>query len=120
MFSFAHALHAIQLAKPVDKHRRVRGKKGKRLTVDELSALEKMGLDLDRLMEACRKRNADPHDVIARALSHEAEADRENTGMSLKAQSDLAWKLVDKAVPTKRAVEHSGNAKDPVRFIIES
>jgi hypothetical protein len=120
MQSFGHILANVQNSTPLEKHRRKRGPRGETFTVSELNALESMGLDLDRLMEACRKRKADPHDVIARALSEEAEADCDNTGMTLKAQADLAWKLVDKAVPSKRSVEHSGNAKDPVRFIIES
>jgi len=101
---------------PPPKHMRMRGPHGETFTVAELSALENMGLDLDRLIEACRKRNADPHDVIARALSEAAEADRENTGMSLKAQADLAWKLVDKAVASKKALDIDANIKGTVQI----
>jgi len=116
MQSFGHILSNVIYSTPNPKHM-VRRRHGEALTVGELSALEKLGLDLDRLMDACRKRNADPHDVIARALSESAEVDKDNTGMSLKAQADLAWKLIDKAVPSKQSVKHSGDEEAPLYVI---
>ena len=36
--------------------------------------------------------------------------------MTLKAQADLSWKIIDKAEPSKQAIKHSGDDEAP--FII--
>lgn len=77
-------------------------------------------INLDKLAEACERWRADVHDVIARALTDEAREEAERTGMTLKAQSELAWKIVDKLEASKKAIEHSGSEKAPVRLIIEN
>ena len=97
---------------------RARDRHGKAMSKDDLAGLPK-DLSIERLVVACLARNADPHDVIAIALSDEARLDAQETGMTLKAQSDLAWKLVDKANPSQSSIKHSGDVKEPVRLIIE-
>lgn len=96
-------------ATPIAKHDRAIDSKGKRLkmTNDELSKLPK-GLELERLMAECLKWNADPHQVIAQALSAQERENAETSGMTMKAQSDLAWKIVDKSNPSQQAISHSG------------
>ena len=66
------------------------------MSKNDLAGLPK-DLSIERLVAACLARNADPHEVIAIALSDEARLDQQETGMTLKAQADLAWRLVDKA-----------------------
>lgn len=84
------------------------------MSTSELRALDKLGLSLERIMEECRKWRADPHEVIARALTDEMREQAETSGMTMKAQADLAWKLVDKAEPSKQAVKHSGDPNNPI------
>ena len=103
---------------PLRKDQRARDRHGKAMSKDDLAGLPK-DLSIERLVAACLARNADPHDVIAIALSNEARLDANETGMTLKAQSDLAWKLVDKANPSQSSIKHSGDVKEPVRLIIE-
>lgn len=64
-----------------------------------------MGLTLEGVVEACRKRRVDPHDVIAYSLSEEARENAKETGMTLREQSRLSFDLINKAEPSKRAVE---------------
>jgi hypothetical protein len=85
------------------------------MSKDDLAALPK-DLSLERLVAACIKRGADPHDVLAIALSDEARLDASETGMTLKAQADLSWKIIDKAEPSKQAIKHSGDDEAP--FVI--
>lgn len=88
------------------------------MSKDDLAGLPK-DLSLERLVAACLARGADPHDVIAFALTDEARIDAKENGMTLKAQADLSWKLIDKANPSQSSVKHSGDVKEPVRLIIE-
>ena len=88
------------------------------MSKDDLAGLPK-DLSIERLVAACLARNADPHEVIAIALSDKARLDQQETGMTLKAQADLAWRLVDKANPSQSSVKHTGDIKEPVRLIIE-
>lgn len=76
-------------------------------------------INLDRLAEACERYNVDIHNIIAESLTPEMR-DNKDSGMTVKVQSDLAWKIIDKLEASKKAVEHSGPDKQPVRFIIES
>ena len=75
-------------------------------------------INLDKLAEACERWKVDVHDVIAESLTPEMRADKES-GMTMARQSDLAWKIVDKLEASKKAIEHSGSEKSPVRLIIE-
>lgn len=86
------------------------------MSTDELANLPK-GLSLTRIVEACERRGIDPHEVIAIALSEEMRAQAESSGMTMKAQSDLAWKLIDKAEPSKQAVKHSGDDESPIVIV---
>ena len=85
------------------------------MSKDDLAGLPKE-LSLERLIAACLKRGADPHEVIAIALSDEARVDAKENGMTLKAQSDLAWKLIDKANPSQQAVSHSGGQEFTINY----
>ena len=81
-------------------------------TTGELSGLPK-DISLDRLVAACKRRGADVHDVIAEALTPAMRLD-EKSGMTMRAQAELAWKIVDKAEPSQRAVTHLGDKDNPV------
>ncbi len=85
------------------------------MSKDDLAALPK-DLSLERIVAACLKYGADPHEVIAYALTEEARIDAKENGMTLKAQADLSWKIIDKAEPSKQAIKHSGDDEAP--FII--
>lgn len=61
-------------------------------------------ISLDKLLEACEQRGADLHDVIALAMTKEARENKES-GMTLRAQAELAWKVLDKAEPSKQAIK---------------
>lgn len=78
-----------------------------------------LGLDLDRLVAECLKIGADPHKVIALALTPEMRAMADESDMTMKAQADLAWKIVDKANASQQAIKHTGEVKQEVRLIIE-
>ncbi len=101
-----HVLAAAANGTPPPKHMTAN------MTTDELANLP-AGLSLTRIVEACEKYRVDPHEVIAIALSDEMRAQAESSGMTMKAQAELAWKLIDKAEPSKRAteakIEHSGS-----------
>lgn len=101
----------MQAATPPDKHRRVRDAAGNSLTTGELSALERASLSLEGIVKACKRWGADPHEVIARALSDEAEQDAERTGMTLREQSRLAWSIIDKAEPSRKAYDIDAQVK---------
>lgn len=101
----------VSTGTPPEKHRRVRDENGKSLTPSELSALERMSLSLEGIVKACKRWGADPHEVIARALSAEAEADAERTGMTLREQARLAWNIVDKAEPSRKAYDIDAQVK---------
>jgi len=88
------------------------------MSTEQIAGLPKW-LDLDRLAEECKPYGADPIKVLAFALSDLARADAKENGMTLKAQSDIALKLVDKANPSQQSIKHSGDVKEPVRLIIE-
>lgn len=87
------------------------------MSTSDLAKLPK-AISLERLAAACERRGVDIHDVIAQALTPEMQADT-TSGMTMKAQSDLAWKIVDKSEPSQQSVKHSGDKKEPVRLIIE-
>jgi hypothetical protein len=86
------------------------------MSKDDLAGLPKW-LDLDRLAEECKPYGADPIKVLAYALSEEARLDAKENGMTLKAQSDLAFKVVDKANASQTAVKHSGDKLNPVSVV---
>lgn len=90
-----------------------------RMSTDELANLPK-GLSLTRIMEACERRGIDPHEVIAIALSEDMRQQAESSGMTMKAQADLAWKLIDKAEPSKKALDIDANVKGTVQIGIIS
>lgn len=73
-------------------------------------------LSIEKLIEECAKVGADPHKVLALALTDQARVDAKETGMTLKEQANIAWKLVDKAEPSKQAIKHSGDDKEPLYF----
>lgn len=64
-------------------------------------------INLDKLAQACERRNVDLHDIIAEALLPEMRAD-EKSGMNLAKQADLAWKVIDKLEASKKATEITG------------
>lgn len=66
-------------------------------------------INLDKLAEACKKRNVDVNDVIARALTEDALKNAKDSGMNEKAQAELAWRIMDKQEASKKAIEHSGD-----------
>ncbi len=68
-------------------------------------------LDLARISEKCKERGVDPADVIAYSLTPEAREASEKTGMTLYRQSDLSFKLVDKANASKKALDIDANVK---------
>lgn len=103
MRTFQHALRNLQTGTPPPRHMAVSGYTGKRETIN-----------LDLLAARCIERGVDVNDIIAEALTL---AMREEMG--IKAQADLAWKILDKLEASKKAIEHSGNAKAPVTFVIE-
>jgi len=121
MQSFGHILANVQNSTPPEKHRRVRSGKGEALSVSELSALERLGLSLEGIVEACKeRRDADPHKVIAYALSDEARVNREETGMTLREQARLSFDLINKAEPSKKALDIDANIKGTVQIGIIS
>lgn len=73
-------------------------------------------LSIEKLIEACQEYGADPHKVLAMALTDGARDNAKETGMTLKEQANIAWKLVDKAEPSKQAIKHSGDEKEPLYF----
>lgn len=109
MISFQHALANIQNSTPPPKHMTANK------TTGELSGLPKE-ISLERLVSACKRYGADVHDVIAEALTP-AMRENEKSGMTMRAQAELAWKIVDKAEPSQQAVKHSGDPEAP--FVIQ-
>ena len=105
-----HFMAAVISSTPPPKHIRARDSSGKAMTTEQLAKMPK-GLDLDRLMAECEDIGADPHKVIAYALTEMARMDAKENGMTLKAQSDLAWKVVDKANPSQQAVKVGGDGE---------
>jgi hypothetical protein len=85
---------------------------------EEIAGLPK-DLNLERLVAECLRLNADPHNVIALALTEHMRNRAEESGMTMKAQADLAWKLVDKANASQQSIKHTGEVKQEVRLIIE-
>ena len=113
-----HLLANLIYSTKPPKHMRARDSRGRSLSNHELAAMPK-DLNIDRLIQECSKWGADPHEVIARALTDDARVRAEETGMTMLKQAELAWKLVDKANPSQQAIKHSGDQKEPVRLIIE-
>ena len=68
-----------------------------------------LGLELERLIAECLAVGADPHKVIALALTPEMRAMAETSGMTMKEQAALAWKVVDKANASKKALDIDAN-----------
>lgn len=81
------------------------------MSKEDLAGLPK-DISLARLVDACKKRGVDVHDVLARAMTSEGLA--EGSGINERWQADMAWKVIDKAEPSQQAVKHSGDAEDPV------
>lgn len=65
-------------------------------------------INLDALARACRKRKVDIHAILAEALTESQRENAQESGMNMKAQADLAWKIMDKLEASKKAIEHSG------------
>lgn len=105
-----HLLANLIYSTKPPKHMRARDSRGRSLSNHELAAMPKT-LEIERLIEECERWGADPHAVIAQALTDEARQDSEKTGMTLLKQSDLAWKLVDKANASKKALDIDANVK---------
>ncbi len=105
-----HYLAAVIASTKPPKHMRARDSRGRSLSNSDLAAMPKT-LEIERLIEECEKWGADPHEVIARALTDDARVNAEETGMTLLKQSDLAWKLVDKANASKKALDIDANIK---------
>ena len=68
-----------------------------------------LGLELERLIAECLAVGADPHKVIALALTPEMRDMAETSGMTMKEQAALAWKVVDKANASKKALDIDAN-----------
>lgn len=85
------------------------------MSKEDLAGLPKW-LDLDRLAEECKPYGADPIKVLAYALSEAARLDAKTNGMTLKVQSDLAFKVVDKANPSQQAVNHTGGQTYTIHY----
>lgn len=82
------------------------------------------GFSLKRLEEACKRRGVDLHEAFARSMDEEVLRRIEASDMTelqkielLLKQAALAWKAIDKAVPTQQAVKHSGDPEAP--FVIQ-
>ena len=92
MISFQEAIHNVQTGtEPINR--------------DKQKPRE---LSVSKIIEACGKYGVDPNEVIALALTNQARDHAKETGMTLKHQSDLAYKVLDKHEPSKRSIEHSG------------
>lgn len=65
-----------------------------------------------RFVEACNKRGADPLDTLARAIASEE--------IDLEQRANLSLKALKFLMPEKKAIEHTGENGEPIRFIIES
>lgn len=81
------------------------------MSKSDLAGLPKE-VSISRLVEACKRRGVDVHEIFARAMSPEALT--EGTGITEKWQGEHAWKVIDKAEPNQQAVKHSGDSEEPV------
>lgn len=68
----------------------------------------------ERFMEACRKRGADPLDVIARIISDKYCGD-----IPLDKRGEIALRALKFVMAEKKAVEHTGADGGPVRHSVE-
>lgn len=75
-------------------------------------------ISLVRLVEACAERGVDIHDVIAESLTIEMREDCEHSGMTMKAQSDLAWRMIDKIEPSKKAIDMNANINGKIEVAV--
>lgn len=111
MPSFQEIIANIRNATPPPRHMTTG------LSSDELAKVPK-GINLDRLLDACEAAGRNPMEIIALALSDEAREQRDQTGMTLREQSRLSWQIVDKAVPTKKALDIDANVKGTLNIAI--
>jgi len=102
--SMAHVLENVRSATPPPKHMTARGYMGNRTTIN-----------LDVLAQRCAERNVDVNDIIAEALTIELREE-----MGIRAQADLAWKIMDKLEASKKAVELGNNKDNPFTLILQS
>lgn len=83
----------------------------------QLAALPKE-ISLDRLVDACKKRGVDVHDVIARAMTTEGLS--EGSGINERWQANMAWNIIDKAEPSKKSLDVDANIKGDLTIGIVS
>lgn len=80
------------------------------------------GFSLEKFEAACRQRGVTLEDTIAGfiALRDEDAEDAKFNRISLKKeQASMALRMADKYEPDKASIKHTGDAKEPVTFIIE-
>ena len=114
----AHYLAAVISSTPPPKHMRARDSSGKAMSKEDLAALPKE-ISLDRLVDACKKKGIDVHQVIAEALSPEMRLD-EKSGMNMREQARMAWQIIDKAEPSKKSLDLDANIKGDLTIGIVS
>lgn len=88
------------------------------MSKDDLAGLPKE-ISLDRLVEACKARNIDVHQVIAEALSPEMRLD-EKSGMNMREQARMAWQIIDKAEPSKKSLDIDAKVQGDLRIDVIS
>lgn len=110
-----HYLAAVIASTKPPKHMRARDSKGRSMSNADLAALRTL-LELEEIAKECKEYGANPAKVIAYSLTDEARANAEETGMTLRVQADLSWKIIEKANPSKQAIKHSGDSEAPLVF----
>ena len=109
-----HFLADVINGTKLSKHQSARDSNGKAMSTSDLAKLPK-DISLDRLVEACKRRGADVHDVIARALTDEVLID-EKSGMNIREQAKLAWQILNKVEPDKKALDIDANIKGTLQI----
>lgn len=113
-----HYLAGVISSTPLRKDQRARDSHGKPMSKDDLKALPKE-ISLDRLVDACKAKGIDVHQVIAEALSPEMRLD-EKSGMNMREQARMAWQIIDKAEPSKKSLDIDANVKGDLTIGIVS
>lgn len=109
-----HYLSAVISSTKPPKHMRARDSQGKTMSNGEIVNFPK-DISLDRLVAACKRRGADVHDVIARALTDEVLHD-DSSGMNIREQAKLAWQILNKVEPDKKALDIDANIKGSLQI----
>lgn len=80
---------------------------------------KRSSINLDALAVECERRNVNINAILALALTDEMRDQADTSGMTMKEQAALSWRIMDKLEASRKAVEITGAEGGPIAHRVE-